>query len=293
LTRPKLMGEILSTALCETDKGDTGICVKLRITNVGPPSLADSWGLVFQMNGKTFAYGATHSPSGVINIPYSKGVLGLKNKEMLYEKANDPIPAGGRKSGFLFFTTKGINYSQLKSIEHIDVLFRDASGNEYQAMRSLMGHPSRAMYEPGVDDPFLTIFYDQIREQEEERKKASAEGSEMFYAAAEKIANGVKPRRALQEVRADTLDTNDMLVDFCANLKKHGHPHPFDKFPIPQGSWLEFLRDSRRRGLDLGDEEATIRRLMELLPSEEQLRASIKQPSAPNPDTEASRPQPT
>jgi hypothetical protein len=116
------------------------------------------------------------------------------------------------------------------------------------------------------------------------------EGQEMFFSAVEKIAGGMNPLRALQEVKAETLDTNDMLIAFCDDLKTHGHPHPFEDFPIAKEHWLEFLLDSKRRGLNLGDDDATMRRLIELVPPEEQLRAELfKQPSSTS-DRKASPP---
>lgn len=90
------------------------------------------------------------------------------------------------------------------------------------------------------------------------------EGKEMFAAAAEKIAQGTHPLRALQEVRADTLDTNDMLIAFCEDLQKHGHPHPFEDIAIKKECWLEFLQTARSRGLNLSNEEATLEWITEM-----------------------------
>lgn len=86
--------------------------------------------------------------------------------------------------------------------------------------------------------------------------KTNQESRAMFLAIVDKLKAGVKPLRALQEVKADELDTNEMLIELCDDLVKFGHPHPFQsvKGIIQQDKWLGVLVGARYRGLDLSDE---------------------------------------
>lgn len=82
------------------------------------------------------------------------------------------------------------------------------------------------------------------------------ESRAMLNAIVDKLSAGVKPLRALQEVHADELDTNDMLLQVRDDLIKFGHPDPFRviKDTIPQDKWLEFLQAARLQGLNLSNE---------------------------------------
>lgn len=89
------------------------------------------------------------------------------------------------------------------------------------------------------------------------------ESRALLIAIVDKLRAGVKPLRALQEVDADGLETNEMLIQLCDDLVKYGHPHPFAaiKGTIPEQNWLEFLLAARLEGIDLSDEL----RLLDLL----------------------------
>jgi len=113
------------------------------------------------------------------------------------------------------------------------------------------------MYTPDFSDP----AYDRFWPESWRRKK--------FLAAGKKIKSGVPPLRALQEVDADELSTNDELVRLCEDLKAHGFSHPFedDAYPFPKLLWLEVLKEAKNRHIDLGDKEDTLKYLDDLAES--------------------------
>jgi hypothetical protein len=64
--------------------------------------------------------------------------------------------------------------------------------------------------------------------------------------------------KALQVCKADELESNDELLKLCDELVKYHHPHPLleIKNHVPQEKWLDFLKEARLRGMDLGDKPA-------------------------------------
>ena len=98
--------------------------------------------------------------------------------------------------------------------------------------------------------------------------QGQAESRAILIAIVDKLRAGVKPLRALQEVHADELDTNDMLLQLRDDLIKFGHADPFRaiKDTIPQRKWLEFLQAARLQGLNLSDELALLDLLQEQSP---------------------------
>jgi hypothetical protein len=94
-------------------------------------------------------------------------------------------------------------------------------------------------------------------------------GKAMFLAVVDKIVAGVKPLRALQEANAHELTMNDMLIQFCHDLVKFGHPHPFASLKgiIPQHKWLGFLLAARHQGLNLSNEQHLLDLLAEQSPT--------------------------
>lgn len=181
LTRPRLLGRIISEGLAETSKG-AGITVLLQITNTGPPTIADGWGVVVKVGESIHQFRATHFPEGTISFPDGDGgSVELKASELIYEKLLTPIPQGGRVSGFLFFLAREIPFETLKDSTQteITVLFRDAEGREYQARSQGRGQVA-PLYEPGVADPFIAI--NRKRRHEEIRDQLGR-----FLFAAEKI----------------------------------------------------------------------------------------------------------
>jgi hypothetical protein len=98
--------------------------------------------------------------------------------------------------------------------------------------------------------------------------QGQAESKAMLIAVVDKLRAGVKPLRALQEVHADELDTNDMLLQLRDDLIKFGHADPFQaiKDTIPRDKWLEFLQAARLQGLNLSDELALLDLLQERSP---------------------------
>jgi hypothetical protein len=164
---PGLIGRVTSVAFIESDKQESGICVRLQITNTGPPTIADSWGIIFDFRGTPYAFAATHAADGkVLNIPLSNGkIITLNSSEMIYERITTPIPQGGRVSGYLFFKTKGISYAQLVSDRPmVTILFRDAAGREYRTPKTGEGSPT-VLHEPGLEDPLAKVHFRQIKEQ--------------------------------------------------------------------------------------------------------------------------------
>jgi hypothetical protein len=59
---------------------------------------------------------------------------------------------------------------------------------------------------------------------------------------------------------ADELDTNENVVNFCAQLAADGHGDAFENLKIlyPPHVWQEFLKEARRRNLKFPNQMAEL-----------------------------------
>jgi hypothetical protein len=272
-----LHGHILHVAYFQDVNNRDGVAVAFRITNRGEPTIADKWGLTFELDGSQFGFGPSHFRDGKFAISDNKGnILTIKSDDMLFNKIGiTPIPKGGRASGFLVFLTKDITYDRLIAVRpRVTILFSDAFGHEYKAEAQGEG-VSMALYEPGLDDPFAPILFRQA----ETIKR-------MVVAVGEKIRQGIEPPKALQLCKADELDNVAELIMLCDELVKNGYPHPFRgiKEHIPKEQWLVFLQEAKRRGWNLGNELETFDALWESYVTEK----TKTTPPSPTPDMGAS-----
>jgi hypothetical protein len=112
-----LHGHVLHVAYFEDVHDRVGIAVALRITSRGEPSIADKWGLIFELDGSKFGVGPSHFRDGKFAIPDNEGnTVTIRPEDMLFNKVGTtPIPRGGRASGFLVFLIKDITYDRLIS----------------------------------------------------------------------------------------------------------------------------------------------------------------------------------
>lgn len=274
-----LHGHILNAAYFESSDNRVGIAVGLRLTNRGEPSIADGWGIAFDLDGLHHQFPASHFGDGRFEIPDGHGnIVRLRHEDMLFNKVGTtPVLKGGRESGFLVFLTRGLSYHRLAATRpRITLFFRDAFGHEYK-VKTEGDSVSIPFYEPGMDDPFIPIL---ARQAETIRK--------MVAYISEKIKQpGVDSLKALQLCKADELPTNDALVQLCDELEKSKIRHPL-KFltTVPKSDWLLFLQDAKTGGVDLGDSSQLLKYRLEKSGFTEQVptglseeKTSVKPPS--------------
>jgi hypothetical protein len=173
---------------------------------------------------------------------------------MLYEKvATTPIAKGGGVTGLLVFLTKGVSYERLISERPpVTVVFSDVRGSDCKVDQQGQG-TAAPFHQPGYDDPFAPILLQQA-------KQVKA-GEKLYYSVVEKIGQGTRPIMALIELGvADELDTNDSVINFCAQLTADGHEDAFENLKIlyPPQVWQEFLKEARRKNLKFPDQMAEL-----------------------------------
>jgi hypothetical protein len=157
LTRPNLRGHIVSVGLHAIGNG-SALTVLLQITNSGPATIADDFTAILKCGELTRRLSTVHLPPNASFSDESGKVMHIDPSDMLYEKLIQPIPAGGRVSGFLFYVVKDVLPSLLTGATRyeITICFKDASPKRYFATNQ---GPSQKtpLYEPGVRDPFVSL----------------------------------------------------------------------------------------------------------------------------------------
>lgn len=88
--------------------------------------------------------------------------------------------------------------------------------------------------------------------------------------------------KALRVCKADELESNDELLKLCDDLVKYDHPHPLFEIKrhVPQEEWLNFLKEARLRGMDLGDKSELSRYFIKRHPAYKQLLGNAFEISA-------------
>jgi hypothetical protein len=205
LTHPALWAHIISVGIGNTSQG-AGITILLQITNTGPPTIADAF--VAIINSKQFP--TVHLLPGSKFSDEAGNVARISPADMLYEKLRNPIPEGGRVSGFLFFIAKGMSGSDLTATAkrpEIAVRFRDATRKEYSAV-SIGPGQTQPLYEPGVVDPFISLYSSKRREE----------------SPAEKHVKDKRRRLEFAKKLALVMDKGRELASRCADTDASAHP---------------------------------------------------------------------
>lgn len=259
LAKTGMGGRVAITAIFRDDKQRTGIAVTLQITNTGEPSTAGDWGLIFKLDGVDYGFPAVHTN---LTIPDGKGsVVRVTKSDMLYEKvATTPLPKGGSITGLIVFLTKDVSFERLVAERpQVTVVFRDVYGRECRAEQQGQGLAG-PFHEPGYDDPFAPILLRQAKE--------AKAGDKLYYAVVDKIEAGSRPIMALLELGiADELDTNEDVVNFCAQLVVDKHGDPFEHLQVmyPPEVWQQCLKEARRKNLKFPDEMSELNFMTERL----------------------------
>jgi hypothetical protein len=127
--------------------------------------------------------------------------------DMLYEKLTERIPENDRVSGFLFFIAKDISASELanSALPPITVRFCDASLKEYSATSSGPGQ-AQPLYEPGTNNPFISLHSGKQHKDSEVEKKAKEQ--RRLKALTERLAILMDRGRVMAETLKDfSVDT--------------------------------------------------------------------------------------
>ena len=137
--------------------GYSAAFVVASVSNLGSPSVADSWTLEITPPGepaRTLTFQWVQHDEPLVFHHENGQIMTYSSSDMLYVKtASAPVPTGGKVRGMLLFPLKDISLEKAKSAgSRFRLCAQDVAGNPICAERIMEGKGSPgAVYFPGVE----------------------------------------------------------------------------------------------------------------------------------------------